>query len=303
MESVSSSPGLLLDAWTPSFPASTAFHYTGATGLLGMLQSHQIWAGSPAALNDTAEVAYGRRRVWNRWHEIKEHHSDADRSHVETALHGYLAQFGDGGVYMFSASQTADLANQWLNYTTGDSYCVSFDMSQLLVAEPTGNLSERRTPMDRLAPAIPGWFEVHYGREKQNELIDELIALIVASEGGLSFITEMRQLYTLVCTLKDERFAAENEVRYLWSRGSDEIERFRVSGGKIVAYAALTAGAVRRAPSGSGVFSSTGGRLPITSVMVGPRASPSAIVVTRRALDTYGYGDVELTQSDIALRG
>jgi hypothetical protein len=51
----------LFDAWEARHRGGPAilYHYTAADGLLGMLQSHQIWATNVRFINDRSELDYG----------------------------------------------------------------------------------------------------------------------------------------------------------------------------------------------------------------------------------------------------
>ncbi len=108
-------------------------------------------------------------------------------------------------------------------------------------------------------------------------------------------------LQTLVSVLKDPAFAAEQEVRFITARYTeDPVERFRTTSYRgIVPYVAL----------GLGNYFSPGGSrwaipgpLPIRRVVTGPSAPPFAETHLRRLLDAHGYSEVQIEPSIVPFR-
>src|SRR3954454_3229480 len=90
------------------------FHYTSATGLLGIVKSKCVWASAAASLNDKAEIRQG-------WSEIKAWLEAQKRTYeIETLLDYAEAPFQDTHeVFVLSGSTAGDDANQWRLYADG----------------------------------------------------------------------------------------------------------------------------------------------------------------------------------------
>jgi hypothetical protein len=80
----------LLSGWTPfagnrrTSNAGMYWHYTNPEALLGILSSNELWATSPVALNDAAEVEYGRLLMLELLASAREAYTNQELKHLET---------------------------------------------------------------------------------------------------------------------------------------------------------------------------------------------------------------------------
>lgn len=59
---------------------TVGYHHTGTLGLMGVLQSNELWASSPMALNDSREVRHGHDVMIRTWRDMDK--SQFDPKHV-----------------------------------------------------------------------------------------------------------------------------------------------------------------------------------------------------------------------------
>lgn len=134
-----------LDASFATKPPSLLFHYTSATGLIGILRSREAWASNVAFLNDIKEVdhaveyarlaidnAFGVGRIGPVFVDTRDMALLEDmRLYVGSAAKRY---------YIFSLSEERDLLSQWRAYCPpGGGYSIGFPTKQLgLMANEQG---------------------------------------------------------------------------------------------------------------------------------------------------------------------
>lgn len=197
----------------------SAYHYTGASGLHGIVEGHALWASSYTMLNDVSEIRHGVEEVLTARQSWLPPDT-ASRSAV-LAVGDFLdqleARFENLPIYLISASKKPDLVNQYQGYAGGGGYAVELGSPPILrpfETEADENLW------------ILGWLEVIYEstakRTYVHEIMDELVrpdsivALAPSMGGSLQWVLE-DTFATLIAVLKHEAFASEQEVRYLFT--------------------------------------------------------------------------------------
>lgn len=279
----------------------TYWHYTNAAGLLGILQSHELWATSPIALNDTAEVKYGRELISAELESAREHYAPDDFRRISMLVSPYLGEWGNGNLFLLSSSIDGDLLNQWHHYASTGGFAIGIRADSRFAPRLLSDEEVTETePGDRYPVAVDGWVEVEYDIARQKELIRSFFNYerdaphLEDSPRIARLMIAWADLYTLMCRLKDPRFSSEQEVRYLSStKIGSHMEDFRLASGRISPFVHLKTAGTR------GELLS---RLPIEQIRIGPGNTADAERVVRRAAASNGYGHVSIDRSTAPLR-
>lgn len=279
----------------------TYWHYTNAAGLLGILQSHELWATSPIALNDTAEVEYGRALISAELERAREHYAPDDFRRISMMVSPYLGEWGNGNVFLLSSSTDGDLLNQWHHYASTGGFAVGIRADATFAPRLLSDEEVTETePGDRFPVAVDGWVEVEYDVARQKELIRSFFDYerdaphLEESPRIARLMIAWADLYTLMCRLKDPRFSSEQEVRYLSStKLGSHMEDFRLASGRIVPFVHL-----RQVDAHDQVLS----HLPIEQIRIGPGNTADTERIVRRAAASNGYGHVLIDRSTAPLR-
>ncbi len=221
------------------------YHFTDATGLVGILGSKTIRASLAVSLNDASEVLYGLRLAKD---VVERRQTRQNSAFLERAIE-YLTNdslfaanaamplTGELHSFAFSLCDGIDNASQWFNYAKAGRGAALGFKSSLLV--PPGIL---------LMPVM-------YRTEVQEGMIDDFIALIatelarssrtdlaadvVAKLGGMLFSCYMR---VLASVFKAPSFSSEREWRLLTlkvrkgAETSDVETKFKTVDGRIVPF-------------------------------------------------------------------
>jgi hypothetical protein len=236
-ELIGAGTAVLAKSSSPSQAPSVLYHFTGVGGLLGMAQSGQVWASLATSSNDRSEVAYG---ITVAEDVIRERLRAGRSAYLETALTLVRDPEAapepmrfDSRAFVISLCASPDHSLHWLHYgRSGRGVAVGFRTDRMAV------------PPFELA-------RVEYRREAQERLVQELLDTCERNDrpdvAGHIAALHLRMAAVL---LKDPAFASEQEwrlvTRKLIHRGAlvdDEAApapaKFRISGGRIVAYQEL----------------------------------------------------------------
>ncbi|SDY89580.1 hypothetical protein [Nitrosomonas sp. Nm33] len=121
------------------------FHYTDSAGLLGILNSQQLWATHAFYLNDETEISYTHELVEEIYRDlikkatpdrIEESYSDHSlwiyRDFLHRLSYKTLRAKPNSDVYVTCFCENDDLLSQWRVYgNRGSGYAVGFDVKQL----------------------------------------------------------------------------------------------------------------------------------------------------------------------------
>lgn len=293
----------------PTVSEGLVWHYTDAKGLVGILQSHEIWASSAGALNDTSELKYGYellKSVWNRRDSFEPPLPVPCAQFVDAVLSSDLSTGMDNTTFIVSASMDGDLLNQWQHYGRGG-FALGLDPQQSLA--PT---VIRDGPLSVNDPAfLPGWKEVIYAPDQQEEWAWDMLTFTASCTPGSSadwrdhlpewprrISSCFLSLRSLICQFKNPNFAAEREARFVaGSAAIGPIEQFREVAGRVLPYVALS----RTTSYGAYAFGQSE-RLPIRAVRCGPSSDKNVLVTVSNVLVANGYDDVEVTLSGVPYR-
>lgn len=281
-------------------PSTRLYHYTDASGLLGILQSRQIWATNPVFMNDQTELLHSLLML----KEIVGHPTGvggqagqpndlADRMMIEVADNFY--QYLE--IYAVCFCAQGDLLSQWRAYGKTVGYAIGFD-PRGLVPLASGQTQLRSVTYDEniqrsiLHDVVRRWrlvfadikeppSDTQLGRIRRMGALTFAVAFaevaVAFKHGGFQEEQEWRLITRKVPFMPDELFPT----------------RFRERDGIILSYVEV------------GLSEIDGQRplLPISEVRLGPRPyidrDGYAVV---ELLKSLGYEDVKVGHSAVPLR-
>lgn len=267
------------------------WHYTDASGFIGVITSHTLWATSLGALNDSAEYKHGRELLDKILRAV------LDSRFVHPAQKEYLKGIVDisdvtatrPGLFVLCASMAAHSLAQWRAYGGSHGHAITLD--------PKGKLAilSPETKENTIDTIPHGWRKVLYDPEEQAKLILEALASVAyqAPFDGRSpsRANEVDRANALVINealahCKEPSFAEEREVRILIQAPSSAAIHFRHGATGVTPYLVLTGTddpAARPTPSPH--------PLPIRGTVVGPFTDREASAKgTVALLEATGYG-------------
>jgi hypothetical protein len=281
----------------------TAWHYTGANGLLGILSNREIWASGTTALNDRSELSYGLGVLQAAWAEIKtDSTSSVHPKHAQ--LIESIVTVSRWPVYVVCGTEDSDSLNQWMHYGKSQGFAVGFDASDMTSLGPVVEEDPKVFP----GTLQLGWVKVIYQPVEQRELAEECLRFVVKhfrddSLNG-AFTRTDSLLLGLASRFKHPAFKAEREVRYVYSPVPGLlVERFREGPRGLIPYIPI------RRPNKLGHFTldlplDDRPHLPISGVACGPTWSEERELsrgTVDRLLHSVGL-NVPVAVSDIPYR-
>lgn len=260
-------------------PDEVIYHYTGADGLIGMLESGRIWATHVSRMNDSVEYEIGVELV-ERW--VRDSLDRQSRPLIEKAI----ANLESVDTYIACYSAAADRLSQWRAYAgSGVGYCVGFDTSKMATTDGRMPLLEKVIYSEAIGKAVVV------------RLLDRVEEFFCGNDFGeveVGYLLGMLEslLNTVACVIKHSGFEEETEYRQI--------------------YQPLTSSLKLKNKFRSGLYGLTpyvevsfleAGRLPIESITIGPCKDQHIEAYTlRMLLSQYGYENVEIRKSGVPLR-
>ena len=230
----------------PKTGPRTLYHYTGAPGLIGILEGSALWLSRASALNDPSEVSYG----WGVVNDFVKKRFDefvtARVASPQAFFYGFVRDELENDrprtkkldPFVACFCEKPDLLSQWVYYAQDGGYSIGFRRDRLISAEqaslpedPAKPAGKKRPPKAAAPDEAP--FElcpVVYRPVEQRRLVadagrrfEELLAEEVSRESkyhhdrgaraaAKCFVVAMG---TLVCRMKAEGFKTEREWRLI----------------------------------------------------------------------------------------
>jgi hypothetical protein len=286
--------------------SGTVWHHTTADGLLGILQSHRLWASSPLSMNDTSELRYGDQVLRAAWANLdtSEWTSHQLRFSNETMETDLLA-LAEASCFLVCATSRKDSLNQWQHYSGAQGYALEIKCAPRLA--PVGKQTSAASSPEKIG-LFHGWYHVLYEEQHQVAVANSFLGTMktfadgppgLPAEGWKRLSQGM--LATMIAQCKHPAFADEHEVRYIVSSAyAEAAEKFRVGARGIVPYVELAEDV-----SSEAVLVTQDPRplLPIHSLMCGPAAEVEPVLrAARRLLRVHGYDDVDVQRSVVPYR-
>lgn len=215
------------------------YHYTDSGGLMGILDSGQLWGTHVAYLNDSQEFSYGVESICTMIAEYAEwvKNPEADRGEQAEVLSQIIVAVRDRvlrarevledqfGPFVTCFSMFGDDLSQWRGYANGG-YAICFDGEALKeqVQQTQGPSDYVQTPSSALKPEL---HQVEYIPKKQSErlaeMVDDHVAEIVAAATSDDFRSEVplaqgrliEKIIPLAAAMKHFAFVGEAEQRLI----------------------------------------------------------------------------------------
>ena len=285
---VSDIDGLLTARLKPSFrdPPAVLYHYTDASGLLGIVETNRMTATHVDFLNDPCEIEYGVAHVCKMCDEAADGTEDADLKkllrQVRVNMNHRLQDIS--AFFVASFSQRCNHLGQWRAYAEdGHGYCIGFkiggddglDKEWLLPVEYDG--SAQSDPMRRVVDVI----------------IDVLSPIeITPNVTNTAWAHLWHHATRNAASFKHGAYQEEQEWRMVYSKVTPDRMEFRPRRGEVVPYVDLS-------------FRSTRGDLelaPIVSVTTGPQLDHPRIEYSLRKLREKHGCNWEVKSSSVKYR-
>jgi hypothetical protein len=221
-------------------PPEVLYHYTTASGLVGMLSSGRLWATNARFLNDPTEIQYAAKVVRNllakasELYDKKVAEMDAGKNIVQQIanrllLSGEIKKWSadimkilqdDENVYIACFCEKGDLLSQWRGYgATGSGYAVGFRSGAIQHLSPDAALNRillRKViyDQDEQGQIVQEWLDGIYGAELlwRKTYDDWLNTSGSSSKGFKGFIesfspdSQVRRGFKLLVSSSKERF-------------------------------------------------------------------------------------------------
>lgn len=270
------------------------YHYTDASGLLGIISSHRLWATDVAFLNDPSEGKLFPQHLLELMRQKEGGLTPLEARIVDQMTIGLKQKAFPSHRYSVSFCEDGDLLGQWRGYGSfGAGYAVGFDLTGL--------------PHPQIGHPV----KVKYGFQNLDALALDLLSIYVEASNNWHNHTfdELCQhgagaLRTISLGFKDISYADERETRILTSANYEERDlfkeeaplRFRSRGSDIIPYTSLYLDLIT---PDKGVSP-----LPIRKIITGPGVDFDR---NRKSLEfllsSNDYNNVEIVQSKIPFRG
>ncbi|MEO7123351.1 MAG: DUF2971 domain-containing protein [Lacisediminihabitans sp.] len=210
----------------------TLWHYTNQESLSAIVSSAELWATSPRHQNDQTEGIYAWQIVQEVWNELRGEGLDKRGSELlDLAFSEDMGETVRRSVFTLSASGSPNVAHLWKEYAAqGTGFALGLDTRYFWA--PKYRLSQilKENHFNHALPVWEGFFKVAYDPGEQRALASH--ALRWLSEfwwrvGELHGMYDPWGLYldnarfivrSLLLLMKDPRFAAEEEIRFIAGR-------------------------------------------------------------------------------------
>lgn len=270
-------------------PGYTVYHYTSIAGLLGIINSSNLWLTNINFLNDKSEVAHALDLIKSRTRDCK-------NKKVATFLNSMADEdnyINNIDIYVASFCGTKELLSQWHMYASGGSGCqIEFDLQDLRRFTCEGSFSPS---------GLGGVYPVIYENKLKIEIIDSFIADVEKIFSRIKtrnvddsnyrklILTCYLFILTAICFFKDPSFKDENEFRiYVFFAKNSNGILWREKNNYLVPYVCAKDVA--------------GGVLPIKGITVGATSDEKlAIKSIQMFTDSKGY-KFKVARSGIPLR-
>jgi hypothetical protein len=219
------------------------YHYTTLAGLIGIVQSNQIWATDLRYLNDISEA----KRIWSfigsrvdSFRAARKSFPKMDLDVIATLLRGAASS----GTFVASFSEARDSLGQWRAYSGASGVCIGFKAPALQtqwVANPKGG-EPHWTNMLR--------YKVTYVPDDSSDYLDEEIERLLLTGGPFGDTAVSHNLSreaitifwlkTMAASFKHSAFAEEKEWRLCFQRQDKPMrnQQFRIVKSMLVPYIA-----------------------------------------------------------------
>lgn len=140
---------------------SVIYHYTNVQGLLGIINSMEMWATDILFLNDAAEYKYAKNLIHKKFRDLFKFEKNANKFLYNFVNRSHI--INEYQIFVCSFSEDGNLLSQWRGYCPqNNGFSIGFDFNKIM-----SHLKQNKSNEFFLAPCI-------YDDEYQNELFDAL---------------------------------------------------------------------------------------------------------------------------------
>ncbi|MHB1554200.1 MAG: DUF2971 domain-containing protein [Acidimicrobiales bacterium] len=196
----------------------SVYHYTTASGLLGILSSASLWATDLRFLNDAQEAVYAQDLVIDAVRSMENPVNDPAHwahQHGQSAVETFSTyqelvldelEGSEFGVYVVCFCESGDLLSQWRGYGQDNGYAIEFRR---------GGLEEAIQGI-RTYPPATGLFKVQYGRDAAEGVVRSAVdqgASFNLNHPGVKAHYSALAVSSMLAQVKHPGFAEEQEWR------------------------------------------------------------------------------------------
>jgi hypothetical protein len=278
----------------PFWFAEKFCHYTNLHGMVGIIESQEIWLSDHRFLNDAQEISYGRKLAIERISAISESEPNKEFALFLRSIIERIKQPRKQASYICSMSLAIDVLDQWKWYGgSTDGICLVFNGSQNLWNK--GNDHPTHVRQRKIA----------YKEREQLSLIEALIDFYKSRFKDFKnfqhpFIEELAWLIEdQFIGFKDQQYESEREIR-LTIENLDHIikereVKHRIAKGFVIPY--ITTSYISK----TSIFRP--GQIPIVEIILSPLAKPETVSSIEVYLNNMGLDSINVRLSNVKFRG
>lgn len=266
------------------------WHYTNASGLLGMIEKRQLWATHYRFMNDSLEgsvLEHAVQKLINSSDLI-----EGDRALIREMYRTFdgipmnlYSRTPNGNRFLLCGANSGDELTLWRNYAREEiSFAVGIDSES-----PLGVIPPKQGLLGN--PDISAWKAVDYQPESSilpDSHMSRIKAGLKLGDEGDKIRRVSDLLRDIFCMVKSSAFKDERETRVVCVTDNIHLWRFRSGNFGITPYVALGAA------ESWGETSKGEDVLPIRAIRVSSNAKDADILALNALLEANGFeGDVD----------
>lgn len=263
----------IFSKWLPD-PTSKLCHYATTAGLLGILQSGNIWATRIQFLNDHQELETGIEKL-KSYLNLKFNDTDVQKWFTKRLL----ARVGESEllrVYCTSFTEMPDQLSQWRGYCGEGGYCIAFQTNRLIEIAQKNNYV---------------FVKCEYSPDKQYKIITDLIDALWVSYQNIAIseqppFVETEDLLNKfriefvrnIVGFKHSGFEEEAEWRLVIIDFEEKLDlKWRIKAGLLIPYIEIN-------------LKDQDGKIPLDNIIFGPTSHKNLpAIATGSLLNKLGY--------------
>lgn len=221
------------------YPKLILYHYTSGQGVVGILDSKQVWATNIHCLNDSKEFVHALSLAKLAIRQVLEEEIEDEFEVIYAAVEVALDSISQLSVYVSCYSEVSDSLSQWRGYCPpGFGYSIGFDGDALRAAASRQGFELGRCIYDKFEQEniCLSWARATVQLIKRElKRSDEIVKVVQDASN-----TFLNTFYAFAPLLKHESFHSESEWRLFGLVRSDDVRlRIRPSKSMLVGYLAI----------------------------------------------------------------
>ena len=259
------------------------YHYTTLDGLLGIVNSKEIWTSQINYLNDESEFLYTLQIVRRFLGDYSHRTQDKEKKKEIELLFGAVRTIEEIKICVCSFSKDGDSLAQWRAYGPQGGYAIGFHLSvlQKLAEQHHFTVCECEYDKKRQFNRVKKLIDEFFKRQRYPDSRDE-------RESVIAYSKFKEELTKLACVLKHPAFQSEREWRLVSGNVRTEDPRFVHRAGKsmLIPY--------YRFP-----LCSNNKRLPPIDIVIGPCPNMGLAI---SSVNSFVVPKIDLSTGDMSIR-